>query len=120
MRRWRPSLSPEQRRQLEELAQALLSDRDLAFEMDQLAGELRALAPHLPWDMPLGDGEDLPGSGMGGQPMPLSAAVGAVEASATSTSRSRRWPATTPEPASTTSTRRSCAAPSAPMPWPPS
>src|SRR5947209_5843046 len=80
MSRLLASLSPEQRRQLEELAQALLSDMDLAFEMDQLAGELRALAPHLPWDMPLGDGEDLPGSGMGGQPMPLSAAVGAVEA----------------------------------------
>jgi uncharacterized protein with von Willebrand factor type A (vWA) domain len=80
MSRLLASLSPQQRRQLEELAQALLSDMDLAFEMDQLAGELRALAPHLPWDMPLGDGDDLPGSGMGGQPMPLSAAVGAVEA----------------------------------------
>src|SRR5207237_3752019 len=34
-----------------------------------------------PWDMPLGDSGDLQGSGMmGDQPMPLSAAVGAVEA----------------------------------------
>src|SRR2546430_16923457 len=81
MSRLLASLSPEQRRQLEELARALLSDMDLAFQMDQLAGELRALAPHLPWDMPLGEGEDLQGSGMmGDQPMPLSAAVGAVEA----------------------------------------
>jgi uncharacterized protein with von Willebrand factor type A (vWA) domain len=75
MSRLLASLSPEQRRQLQELAQALLSDMDLAFQMDQLAGELRALAPHLPWDMPVGEG-----SGMGDQPMPLSAAVGAVEA----------------------------------------
>jgi uncharacterized protein with von Willebrand factor type A (vWA) domain len=79
MSRLLASLSPEQRRQLQELAQALLSDMDLAFEMDQLAGELRALAPHLPWDMPMGEGGE--GSGMmGDQPMPLSAAVGAVEA----------------------------------------
>ncbi|HKN49517.1 MAG TPA: hypothetical protein VJ010_04770, partial [Actinomycetota bacterium] len=81
MSRLLASLSPEQRRQLGELARALLSDMDLAFQMDQLADELRALAPHLPWDMPLGDSEDLQGSGMmGDQPMPLSAAVGAVEA----------------------------------------
>ena len=73
MSRLLASLSPEQRRQLEELAQALLSDMDLAFQMDQLAGELRALAPSLPWDMPVGEG-------MGDGPMPLSAAVGAVEA----------------------------------------
>jgi uncharacterized protein with von Willebrand factor type A (vWA) domain len=73
MSRLLASLSPEQRRQLEELAEALLSDMDLAFQMDQLAGELRALAPHLPWDQPV------PGSGSG-EGMPLSAAVGAVEA----------------------------------------
>lgn len=72
MSRLLASLSDEQRRQLQELAQALLSDMDLAFEMDQLAGELRALAPHLPWDLPVGDG-------MGDGPMPLAAAVGAVE-----------------------------------------
>lgn len=79
MSRLLASLSPEQRRQLEEMAQALLSDMDLAFQMDQLAGELRALAPHLPWDMPVGEGGE--GSGMmGDHPMPLSAAVGAVEA----------------------------------------
>jgi uncharacterized protein with von Willebrand factor type A (vWA) domain len=79
MSRLLASLSPEQRRQLEEMTQALLSDMDLAFQMDQLAGELRALAPHLPWDLPMGEGGE--GSGMmGDQPMPLSAAVGAVEA----------------------------------------
>ncbi|HEY4939194.1 MAG TPA: hypothetical protein VIJ69_09200 [Actinomycetota bacterium] len=79
MSRLLASLSPEQRRQLQEMAQALLSDMDLAFQMDQLAGELRALAPHLPWDLPMGEGGE--GSGMmGDQPMPLSAAVGAVEA----------------------------------------
>jgi uncharacterized protein with von Willebrand factor type A (vWA) domain len=78
MSRLLASLSPGQRRQLEELAQALLSDMDLAFQMDQLAGELRALAPHLPWDMPVGEGgeggEGLQGSGS------LPGAVGAVEA----------------------------------------
>jgi uncharacterized protein with von Willebrand factor type A (vWA) domain len=73
MSRLLASLSPEQRRQLQELAQALLSDMDLAFEMDQLASELRALAPNLSWDMPVGEG-------FGDEPMPLSAAVGAVEA----------------------------------------
>jgi len=47
MSRLLASLSPEQRRQLEELAQALLSDMDLAFQMDQLAGELRKIGPAL-------------------------------------------------------------------------
>jgi len=75
MSRLLASLSPEQRRELEELARALLSDMDLAFQMDQLAGELRALAPHLPWDRPMG-----PMGGFGEGPMPLPAAVGAVEA----------------------------------------
>ncbi|MCW3037700.1 MAG: hypothetical protein JWM17_3012 [Actinobacteria bacterium] len=79
MSRLLASLSPEQRRQLQEMAQALLSDMDLAFQMDQLAGELRALAPHLPWDLPMGEGGE-GGGMMGDQPMPLSAAVGAVEA----------------------------------------
>src|SRR5256886_2103869 len=74
MSRLLASLSPEQRRELEELAQALLSDMDLAFQMDQLAGELRALAPHLPWDQPMG-----PMGGFGEGPMPLPAAVGAAE-----------------------------------------
>jgi uncharacterized protein with von Willebrand factor type A (vWA) domain len=72
MSRLLASLSPEQRRQLQELSEALLNDLDLAFQMDQLAGELRMLAPHLPWDAPVeGEGEgggDLPGS------------VGAIEA----------------------------------------
>ncbi len=72
MSRLLASLSPEQRRQLQELADALLADMDLGFQMDQLAGELRALAPHLPWDQPVGEG-------IGSEPMPLSAAVGAVE-----------------------------------------
>ena len=73
MSRLLASLSPEQRRQLEELARALLSDMDLAFQIDQLGAELRSLAPHLPWDQPVGEG-------FGSEPMPLPAAVGAVEA----------------------------------------
>ncbi|HEU5004108.1 MAG TPA: VWA domain-containing protein [Actinomycetota bacterium] len=71
MSRLLASLSPEQRRQLQELTETLLGDLDLAFQMDQLASELRALAPYLPWGEPV--------SGFGDEPMPLSDAVGAVE-----------------------------------------
>lgn len=71
MSRLLASLSPEQRRQLQELTETLLGDLDLAFQMDQLASELRALAPHLPWGEPV--------AGFGGEPMPLADAVGAVE-----------------------------------------
>lgn len=73
MSRLLASLSPEQRRELEELSRALLGDLDLAFQMDQLAGELRALAPHLPWDMAV------PGGGQGSEPMGLPGALGAIE-----------------------------------------
>lgn len=65
------SLSPEQRRELEELMRAAMEDLDLAFQMDQLSSELRALAPHLPWDRAA--------PGMGDEPMPLAEAVGAIE-----------------------------------------
>jgi uncharacterized protein with von Willebrand factor type A (vWA) domain len=71
MSRFLASLSPEQRQQLEELAQAVLEDLDLAFEMDQLSQELRELMPHLPWD------EGVPA--LGEEAMPLNAAVDAIE-----------------------------------------
>jgi uncharacterized protein with von Willebrand factor type A (vWA) domain len=70
------SLSPEQRRALQELSQAVLGDLDLAFQMDQLAGELRALMPNLPWDESVEGTGQGPGSGSGGIP----GAVGAIEA----------------------------------------
>src|SRR5256885_13678368 len=43
--------------------------------MARLAGELRTLAPPRPWDQPMGSM-----GGFGDEPMPLPAAVGAVEA----------------------------------------
>ena len=72
MSRLLASLTPEQRRQLQELSEAVLADLDLAFQMDQLAGELRSLAPHLPWDQPV--------DGAGDGPQGLPGAVGAIEA----------------------------------------
>ena len=71
MSRLLASLSPEQRRQLEELSQSVLQDMDLAFQMDQLNRELRDLLPNLPWD------ESVPG--WGDEQVPLSAAVDAID-----------------------------------------
>ncbi|HJV05405.1 MAG TPA: hypothetical protein VJ868_09090, partial [Actinomycetota bacterium] len=65
------SMSPEQRRELQELAAQVLSDLDLRFEADRLAGHLADLFPDLPWDQPaLAGGEEA---------MPLQATVGALE-----------------------------------------
>ena len=44
------SISPEQRAQLEELAQELLADMDLRWQMDQLSGNLRNLFPEMGWE----------------------------------------------------------------------
>lgn len=71
MSRLLASLTPEQRRQLEELAQSVMSDLDIAFQMDQLNQELRQLMPNLPWDEQA--------FGLGEEPMGLSEAVGAIE-----------------------------------------
>ncbi|MGI8425217.1 MAG: vWA domain-containing protein [Actinomycetota bacterium] len=71
MSRLLASLSPEQRRQLQELSSAVLGDLDLGFEMEMLNQELRSLIPNLPWDQgALGMGED---------PMSLGQAIGAIE-----------------------------------------
>jgi uncharacterized protein with von Willebrand factor type A (vWA) domain len=65
------SLSPEQRRELEQLAQQVLGDLDLAFEADRLASHLSGMFPGLPWDEPaLAGGEEA---------MPLQATVDALE-----------------------------------------
>jgi uncharacterized protein with von Willebrand factor type A (vWA) domain len=67
------SMSPEQRRALQDLMQAALTDLDLAFEMDRLRQELQELMPHLPWDMPVPGGEG------GMNPGSLGGAIGAIE-----------------------------------------
>jgi uncharacterized protein with von Willebrand factor type A (vWA) domain len=65
------SLSPEQRQELQALAQQALGDLDLAFEADRLASHLSELFPQMGWREPeLGGGEDA---------QPLSATVDALE-----------------------------------------
>ncbi|HET7481444.1 MAG TPA: hypothetical protein VFK89_01155 [Actinomycetota bacterium] len=71
MSRLMASLTPEQRRELAELANALLDDMDLAWQLDQLGNSLRELMPQLPWD----EASDLYGDDM----MPMSSAVDAIE-----------------------------------------
>lgn len=71
MSRMMASLSPEQRRQLSELASTVLADPDLALEMELLGNELRDLMPNLPWDQGVPSWGDEPGS--------LSGAVDAIE-----------------------------------------
>jgi uncharacterized protein with von Willebrand factor type A (vWA) domain len=71
MSRLMASLSPQQRAELQELTESVLSDLDLAWEMDQLNQNMRDLMPHLPWD------EVSPN--MGDQEMPMSDAVDAIE-----------------------------------------
>jgi uncharacterized protein with von Willebrand factor type A (vWA) domain len=65
------SLSPEQRDQLAQLMSVALSDPDLAFEMAQLADNLRSLRPGLDSQRPVN-------MRPGGQPLGYSDAVGAV------------------------------------------
>jgi uncharacterized protein with von Willebrand factor type A (vWA) domain len=65
------SLSPESRRELEELARQIMSDLDLAFEADRLAAHLSDLFPDLPWDRPA--------PAAGEESMPLEATVDALE-----------------------------------------
>jgi uncharacterized protein with von Willebrand factor type A (vWA) domain len=71
MSRLLASLSPEQRRELQALAEQMLQDMDLAFEADRLASNLQGLFPQMPW------GEEVMGEG--DEAMPMSAAVDALE-----------------------------------------
>ncbi|HJP66429.1 MAG TPA: hypothetical protein VKA30_09025, partial [Actinomycetota bacterium] len=65
------SMSPEQRAELEALAQEILGDLDLAFEVDRLSSSLADLFPDLPWGDPvLAGGENA---------MPMQATVDALE-----------------------------------------
>ena len=65
------SLSPDQRAELQALAEQVLQDMDLAFEADRLAGHLSGMFPGMPWGEPtLAGGEES---------SPLSATVDALE-----------------------------------------
>ncbi|HLE44843.1 MAG TPA: hypothetical protein VJB36_12575, partial [Methylomirabilota bacterium] len=65
------SLSAEQRAELLALAEQVMQDMDLAFEVDRLGANLSSMFPDLPWGEPtLAGGEDA---------MPLSATVDAME-----------------------------------------
>jgi uncharacterized protein with von Willebrand factor type A (vWA) domain len=70
MSRYLASLTPEQRAELGRLMEDLMQDMDLAFQMDRLGQNLRALSPRLPWD----EGMD-----MGGEPMGLSEGLDAID-----------------------------------------
>jgi uncharacterized protein with von Willebrand factor type A (vWA) domain len=65
------SMSPEQRAELQALAEQVMQDMDLAFEMSRLAGNLQGAFAELPWDEPT--------MGGGGDPQALSATVDALE-----------------------------------------
>ncbi|HEY7477431.1 MAG TPA: hypothetical protein VIB62_04260 [Actinomycetota bacterium] len=71
MSRLLASLSDEQRRQLQELADQVMADLDLAFEVDRLGANLRGAFPELPWGEPTW--------GMGDDAMPMAATVDALE-----------------------------------------
>jgi uncharacterized protein with von Willebrand factor type A (vWA) domain len=71
MSRLLASLSPEQRAELQALAEQVMQDMDLAFEVDRLGANLSSLFPDMSWGEPaLAAGEDA---------MPLSATVDAME-----------------------------------------
>ena len=71
MSRLLASLSPDQRRELQELLSQVTQDMDLAFELDRLSSNLRGAFPGMPWGEPVwGEGDD---------PMPMQATVDALE-----------------------------------------
>lgn len=71
MSRLLASMSPQQRAELQALAEQVMQDMDLAFEVDRLGSNLASAFPDLPWGEPtLAGGEDA---------MPLSATVDAME-----------------------------------------
>jgi uncharacterized protein with von Willebrand factor type A (vWA) domain len=65
------SLSAEQRAELQGLAEQVMADMDLAFEVDRLGANLSSMFPDMPW----GD----PALAAGEEAMPLSATVDAME-----------------------------------------
>jgi uncharacterized protein with von Willebrand factor type A (vWA) domain len=71
MSRLMASLSAEQRAELQALAEQVMQDMDLAFEMSRLGANLQGAFPEMPW----GD----PAMGAGDDAQPLSATVDALE-----------------------------------------
>jgi uncharacterized protein with von Willebrand factor type A (vWA) domain len=65
------SLSAEQRAELQALAEQVMADMDLAFEVDRLGANLASMFPDMPW----GD----PALAAGDEAMPFSATVDAME-----------------------------------------
>src|SRR5438309_4218578 len=71
MSRLLASLSPDQRAELQALADQVMQDLDLQFEADRLMNNLAGMFPEMPWDDPaLAGGEDV---------QPLQATVDALE-----------------------------------------
>jgi uncharacterized protein with von Willebrand factor type A (vWA) domain len=71
MSRLLASLSPEERAELRALAEQVLQDMDLAFEVDRLGSNLASVFPDLGWGEPTLAGGD--------EPLPLSATIDAME-----------------------------------------
>jgi uncharacterized protein with von Willebrand factor type A (vWA) domain len=71
MSRMLASMSPQQRAELQALAEQMMGDLDLAFEVDRLGANLQGAFPNLPWGDPALSG--------GGEPAPMSATVDAME-----------------------------------------
>jgi uncharacterized protein with von Willebrand factor type A (vWA) domain len=71
MSRLLASMSPGQRAELQRLAEQVLQDMDLAFQVSQLAGALAEMYPSMPWGEPM--------QGSGDDPMPMQATVDALE-----------------------------------------
>ena len=71
MSRLLASLSPEERAELRALAEQVLQDMDLAFEVDRLGSNLASALPDLGWGEPTLAGGD--------EPLPLSATIDAME-----------------------------------------
>jgi uncharacterized protein with von Willebrand factor type A (vWA) domain len=65
------SMSPEQRAELQGLAEQVMQDMDLAFEVDRLGANLASAFPEMGWGEPVLTG--------GEEAMPLSATVDAME-----------------------------------------
>jgi uncharacterized protein with von Willebrand factor type A (vWA) domain len=65
------SMSPEQRAELQALAEQVMGDMDLAFEVDRLGSNLASLFPQMPWGDPM--------MAEGDAAQPLSATVDAME-----------------------------------------
>ncbi len=72
MSRLLASMTPEQRRQLQDLARQVFDDLDLQFQLSQLEEQLRGLAPQMRWDE--GDVD-----GFGDGDGPLSTALDDIE-----------------------------------------